>query len=149
MTETPDEPTSVGPGAADETVIVPPTTQTPAHAWSAEPSAAAPAPLPGWYPDPHGRGGQRYFDGYTWTEHMVSPLPAEEPTRRGLRWSDKAAIVGAVAWIPLMLLMRYTPDPIAFCLAALWLACWIAVAYGVIDAVRRALRALIERSRAR
>jgi hypothetical protein len=33
---------------------------------------AAPA---GWYPDPAGPGGQRYFDGAAWTEHFVPPPP--------------------------------------------------------------------------
>jgi uncharacterized RDD family membrane protein YckC len=31
---------------------------------------AAPA---GWYPDPDGSGGQRYFDGADWTGHRVPP----------------------------------------------------------------------------
>jgi hypothetical protein len=37
----------------------------------------------GWYPDPDGSGGQRYWDGSTWTEHrspaVAAPAPAEEP----------------------------------------------------------------------
>lgn len=27
---------------------------------------------PGWYPDPQGGPGQRYFDGTTWTEHRAA-----------------------------------------------------------------------------
>lgn len=41
----------------------------------------------GWYPDPDGTGGQRYWDGTAWTEHQAptqqppAPAPpAEEPT---------------------------------------------------------------------
>lgn len=38
----------------------------------------------GWYPDPDGSGGQRYWDGSTWTEHRApaAPEPAApaEPT---------------------------------------------------------------------
>ena len=38
----------------------------------------------GWYPDPDGSGGQRYWDGSVWTEHRspATPEPAEpsEPT---------------------------------------------------------------------
>ncbi len=45
--------------------------------------AAAPAAAPGgWHPDPAGRHEQRYYDGTTWTEHVVDagiqstdPLP--------------------------------------------------------------------------
>lgn len=42
----------------------------------------------GWYPDPDGSGGQRYWDGSVWTEHRSpapppapAPTPAPEPTR--------------------------------------------------------------------
>jgi Protein of unknown function (DUF2510)/Domain of unknown function (DUF4352) len=31
----------------------------------------------GWYPDPDGSGGQRYWDGFAWTEHRS---PAAQPT---------------------------------------------------------------------
>ena len=36
-----------------------------------------PAPPPGWYPDPSGASGQRYFDGRQWTQHAfpLSPPP--------------------------------------------------------------------------
>lgn len=41
-------------------------------------SATLPPPPPsvpsGWYPDPHGRPGQRYHDGTRWTEHFT-PFP--------------------------------------------------------------------------
>lgn len=32
---------------------------------------------PGWYADPTGAPGQRYFDGTTWTHHRAAPGPAE------------------------------------------------------------------------
>ena len=32
----------------------------------------------GWYPDPSGAPGQRFFDGFAWTEHRA-PLPVQEP----------------------------------------------------------------------
>jgi hypothetical protein len=39
----------------------------------------------GWYPDPDGTGGQRYWDGTAWTEHQTPaqqqpPAPEPEPT---------------------------------------------------------------------
>ncbi len=42
---------------------------------SAQPPPAPVGPPAGWYPDPHaGAGGQRWWDGYRWTEHL-SPAP--------------------------------------------------------------------------
>jgi len=35
----------------------------------------APLPQPGWYPDPSGEPGQRYFDGRDWTEHWAPAHP--------------------------------------------------------------------------
>ena len=32
-------------------------------------------PPAGWYTDPHVPGGQRYWDGSDWTEHVASPAP--------------------------------------------------------------------------
>jgi hypothetical protein len=34
----------------------------------------------GWYPDPDGSGGQRYWDGSIWTEHRSPAVSAPEPT---------------------------------------------------------------------
>jgi hypothetical protein len=34
------------------------------------------SPAAGWYPDPGGTPGQRYFDGTDWTEHQAA-LPAD------------------------------------------------------------------------
>jgi hypothetical protein len=34
-----------------------------------------PVPQPGWYPDPSGAGGQRYFDGAKWTAYAPPPPP--------------------------------------------------------------------------
>jgi hypothetical protein len=39
-------------------------------------------PPPGWYPDPSGASGQRYFDGNDWTEHRAGQS-APPPTPSG------------------------------------------------------------------
>ena len=41
-------------------------------------TTAAPPPLPGWYNDPSGARGQRYFDGANWTEHRAATLSLEQ-----------------------------------------------------------------------
>jgi uncharacterized RDD family membrane protein YckC len=46
----------------------------------------------GWYPDPDGSGGQRYFDGTDWTGHRAPPPGAWA----GPQWSA----AGASAWGP-------------------------------------------------
>lgn len=43
--------------------------------WSDEPR---PSPAAGWYADPAGSGGLRYWDGTTWTGHVTAP-PAAQP----------------------------------------------------------------------
>jgi Protein of unknown function (DUF2510) len=40
----------------------------------------------GWYPDPTGRGEQRYWDGNAWTDHA---------TRAGVQGTDPASAVTA------------------------------------------------------
>lgn len=34
---------------------------------------------PGWYEDPQGGGGQRWWDGERWSEHTIPPPPAPSP----------------------------------------------------------------------
>lgn len=34
---------------------------------------------PGWYEDPQGGGGQRWWDGERWSEHTIPPPPAPTP----------------------------------------------------------------------
>jgi hypothetical protein len=41
-------------------------------------AVVGPAPLAGWYPDPAGSGGQRYWDGGRWTEHVEARTAAPQ-----------------------------------------------------------------------
>ncbi|HUC05772.1 MAG TPA: DUF4328 domain-containing protein [Acidimicrobiales bacterium] len=42
-------------------------------------SSGYPGAPPGWYPDPAGGPGQRWWDGYAWTEAVVLPEPPHPP----------------------------------------------------------------------
>ncbi len=48
---------------------------------------------PGWYPDPDGKGGQRYFDGSSWTDARIAP-------KKPFAWAS----VPIAGWIGLALL---------------------------------------------
>ncbi|HVE68752.1 MAG TPA: DUF2510 domain-containing protein [Solirubrobacteraceae bacterium] len=53
-------------------------------------------PPPGWYPDPGASGGQRWWDGTTWTEHVHAAAPTAAPTRRryAQKWWHLPLVVG-------------------------------------------------------
>jgi hypothetical protein len=56
------------------------------------PAVTTPATPAGWYPDPDGSGGQRYWDGSGWTEHR-SPAPEEpEPTAQPAAASHESGV---------------------------------------------------------
>lgn len=68
---------------------------------------------PGWYPDPSGRHGTRWWDGTTWTEH-VGPPTAQMPRPRladGVR--TDTAFIWVLALLPLLSLpvtFLYQPE---------------------------------------
>jgi uncharacterized protein YxjI len=44
---------------------------------------AHPPPPPGWYPDPAGGSGIRWWDGWSWTEHVQQPATPPLPGAAG------------------------------------------------------------------
>lgn len=64
--------------------------------------AAPPLPPAGWYPDPSGAPGQRYFDGANWTEHQVAARGAAQMSKPDTEWRAVARGVGRVYSHPLM-----------------------------------------------
>lgn len=53
-------------------------------------------PPPGWYPDPGGSGGQRWWDGNAWTERLHAAAPTGAPRRRRYeqKWWHLPLLVG-------------------------------------------------------
>ena len=49
----------------------------------------------GWYPDPDGSGGQRYWDGSIWTEHRSPAIPesTEQPTSHEVAAGEQPTVV--------------------------------------------------------
>ena len=53
-------------------------------------------PPPGWYPDPSGALGQRYFDGTDWTEDHAAPPPSQKKSRNKKPLIFIGAVVGLI-----------------------------------------------------
>jgi Domain of unknown function (DUF4352)/Protein of unknown function (DUF2510) len=57
----------------------------------------------GWYPDPDGSGGQRYFNGQSWTDHRAPAAAVEAPSldaaaaATGSSGSNGKVIAGVIA----------------------------------------------------
>jgi hypothetical protein len=55
----------------------------PAQPAPQQPAATGPVPPAGWFPDPAGRHGSRYWDGARWTEHVTDGgVPSVDPPVR-------------------------------------------------------------------
>jgi Protein of unknown function (DUF2510) len=55
---------------------------------------------PGWYPDPSGAPGQRYFDGTDWTEHRAAGqpvLPQPKKSKKGIILGSVGAVLALAA----------------------------------------------------
>jgi hypothetical protein len=65
----------------------------------------------GWYPDPDGSGGQRYFDGQSWTEHRNPAAAFEAPpldaaaAAPGPPRSNGKVIAGVIAAIVVLVIV--------------------------------------------
>ncbi|WP_229742820.1 DUF2510 domain-containing protein [Gordonia jinhuaensis] len=44
----------------------------------------------GWYPDPSGAPGQRYFDGTQWTEHFNPQVPLNQTSISGKQVAQRS-----------------------------------------------------------
>lgn len=82
--------------------------QQTAGAEQAQPAQPQPAgtPPPGWYIDPMGGGGERYWDGIAWSEHFTrSGPPAPQPAPQQMQpqampMGQPNANIGAYAGAP-------------------------------------------------
>lgn len=64
------------------------------------------APTPGWYADPTGQAGVRWWDGAQWTPH-TAPLPADGPQQAAAgprpRLPESAPVYNPFIWIIVLL----------------------------------------------
>jgi hypothetical protein len=86
--------------------------------------------LAGWYPDPSGIPGQRYFDGVNWTEHAVAAERMPDERRTELLEQHVMAEVSGGARVELQSAFRavvvYPPNVnhvmhFVLCLLTCWL----------------------------
>jgi hypothetical protein len=67
----------------------------------------------GWYPDPDGSGGQRYFDGQSWTDHRspAAPVAVEAPALESVGAEPKSSgpsgkvVAGIIAAVAVVLII--------------------------------------------
>src|SRR4051794_36448068 len=64
-------------------------------------TAPPPPPLPGWYPDPSGEPGMRYWDG-TWTDQRAPSLVPPPPHEAVRERRKKHPAFAFLAWTSLI-----------------------------------------------
>ena len=82
------------------------------------PPQALPPP-PGWYPDPGGSGGLRWWDGNAWTEHLHGTVAAPGPVSPGAPAGASPARYRQKPW----------HLPLVIGLAVAWTIVWIVVQF--------------------
>ena len=58
--------------------------------------APPPSPRPGWYPDPSGAAGQRYFDGTGWSDSRAPLRSKTEAPQSAKFWLGVFAVMIAI-----------------------------------------------------
>lgn len=67
-------------------------------------------PQPGWFEDPAGGGGTRWWDGIQWTDHTFRPQP-NEPSARAERWTAALAHLGVPLCSALLPALIWSSSP--------------------------------------
>jgi Protein of unknown function (DUF2510) len=85
---------------------------------------------PDWYPDPSGTGGERWWDGNQWTDHVRPPAPipaygAAAPAYHGSAKSPILAIVLSVLWLGAGHFYAGRSDALQIVFACVNLVLWI------------------------
>jgi hypothetical protein len=98
------------------------------------------SPRADWYPDPSGNGGQRYWDGNAWTDHVRAPAaqawqqqPAVNPYASAK--SPLLAIVLSVLWLGAGHFYAGRTDSLPIVLAVLNGFLWLVTAFCLIGVI--------------
>jgi hypothetical protein len=102
-------------------------------------------PLPGWYPDPSGAAGQRYWDGVEWGPTApAAPAPKGRfGTRQFVILAIAGAVAGLVTFIPMQLLFGVGGpvfEVLGFLAFAAWICSGVATIVGIVGALLRSTR---------